>query len=76
MKPWWVPWLTLLFTSMFAYALSRRDWALRGVLTIFLLITMLFSGGMVASYMINTTVYHLKNNLLILVLPARWARST
>lgn len=24
---------------------------------------------MVASYMINTTVYHLKNNLLILVLP-------
>ena len=61
--------LTLLFTSMFAYALSRRDWALRGVLTIFLLITMLFSGGMVASYMINTTVYHLKNNLLILVLP-------
>ena len=34
--------LTLLFTSMFAYALSRRDWALRGVLTIFLLITMLF----------------------------------
>ena len=61
--------LTLLFTSMFSYALSRRDWVLRGVLTIFLLITMLFSGGMVASYMINTTVYHLKNNLLILVLP-------
>lgn len=61
--------ITLLFTSMFAYALSRRDWALRGFLSIFLLITMLFHGGMVASYMINTTIYHLKNNLLILVLP-------
>lgn len=61
--------ITLLFTSMFAYALSRRDWALRGFLSIFLLITMLFHGGMVASYMINTTIYHLKDNLLILVLP-------
>ncbi len=61
--------LTLLFTSMFAYALSRKQWALRGFLSIFLLITMLFNGGIVASYMINTTMYHLKNNLLILILP-------
>ncbi len=61
--------ITLLFTSMFAYALSRRDWVLRGFLSIFLLITMLFHGGLVASYMVNTTLYHLKNNLLILVLP-------
>ena len=30
---------------------------------------MLFNGGIVASYMINTTMYHLKNNLLILILP-------
>ena len=61
--------ITLLFTSMFAYALSRRDWVLRGFLSIFLLITMLFHGGMVAGYIINTSIYHLKNNLLILVLP-------
>ncbi len=61
--------ITLLFTSMFAYALSRRDWVLRGFLSIFLLITMLFHGGLVAGYIVNTSIYHLKNNLLILVLP-------
>ncbi len=55
--------------EVFVYALSRRDWVLRGFLSIFLLITMLFHGGLVASYMVNTTLYHLKNNLLILVLP-------
>ncbi len=36
---------------------------------IFLLITLLFNGGVVASYMINTTMFHLKNNLLTLILP-------
>lgn len=61
--------ITLLFTSMFAYALSRRDWVLHRFWSIFLLITMLFHGGMVASYIVNTNIYHLKNNLLILVLP-------
>ena len=61
--------LTLLLTSMFAYALSRKDFMLRGPLAIYLLITMLFSGGMLGSYLINANVYHLRNNLLVLVVP-------
>mgnify|MGYP004700285899 FL=1 len=61
--------LNLLLNAMFGYALSRRYWALRGFLSIFLLITMLFNGGQVAGYIVNTSLYHLKNNLLILVLP-------
>ncbi len=61
--------ITLLLTSMFAYALSRKDWVLRGFFSTFLLISMLFHGGLVSNYLIFTSVYHLKDNLLILVLP-------
>ena len=61
--------LSLLVTSMFAYALSRTDWVLNRFFSVFILISMLFSGGMVAHYMIKTSVYHMKNNLLVLVLP-------
>lgn len=61
--------ITLLLTSMFAYALSRKNYFLRGPLSIFLLITMLFNGGMLSNYIIYTNVYGLRNNLLVLVLP-------
>lgn len=61
--------LSLLLTSMFAYALSRKTWMLRGFLTKFLLVTMLFNGGMVSSYIVNSSYYHMRNNLLILILP-------
>ena len=61
--------LTLLLTSMFAFALSRKEFMLRGPLAVYLLITMLFSGGTLGSYMVNSNIYHLRNNLLILVVP-------
>lgn len=61
--------LMLLITSMFAYALSRSNWVLTPFLSVFLLITMLFSGGMVSQYIIRTNIYHLKDNLLVLVIP-------
>lgn len=61
--------ITLIFTSMFAYALSRTDWVLNRFLSIVLLITMLFNGGQVSSYIVNTSMYGLKDNLWVLVLP-------
>jgi len=61
--------LTLFFTGMFAYVLSRKNFMLNKFFTIYLLITMLFSGGMLSNYLINTNVFHLRNNFLVLVLP-------
>ncbi len=61
--------LTLLLTSMFAFSLSRKEFMLRGPLALYLLITMLFSGGTLGSFLVNANIYHLRNNLLILVLP-------
>lgn len=59
----------LLIESMMAYALSRQNFLLRGLFTKILLFTALFSGGMLSSYMINTSVYHLKDTFLILCIP-------
>ena len=61
--------LGLILTSTLGYSLSRPGFRLKGVLTAMLLIPMLFSGGLVATYMINTQVYHLKNTYLALILP-------
>ncbi|MDR1061951.1 MAG: carbohydrate ABC transporter permease [Clostridiales bacterium] len=61
--------LSLLLCSMLGYALSRKDFALRGFLSVFLLITMLFNGGLFSNYVILSQAYHLRNNLLVLILP-------
>ncbi len=61
--------LGLLVMSMFAYSISRRDFGLSRFLSIFLLIPMLFNGGQLAGYIIFTNVYHLKDSLLVLILP-------
>lgn len=60
---------TLLIESMMAFALSRKTFRLRGFLSMLLLITTLFSGGTLSSYVFNTSIYHLKDTLLILWLP-------
>ena len=61
--------LGLVVMALFAYGLSRKDFKLRKFLAIYLLIPMLFSGGQVASYIIFSSVYHLKDTLLVLFLP-------
>lgn len=59
----------LLFMSMFAYSISRPDFRLSKFLSIYLLIPMLFNGGQLAGYIVFTSYYHMKDNLLILILP-------
>ena len=59
----------LFVMSMLAYSLSRRDFRMRSFLSIYIMIPMLFSGGQLSSYIIYTSTYHLKDNLLLLILP-------
>ncbi len=59
----------LLVMTMFAYAISRREFRFRRVLTFYAYMTMLFSGGLVASYIVNTTIYGLRNTFWVLLLP-------
>jgi len=59
----------LFLMSLFAYAVSRRDFMLRRALSIYLMIPMLFSGGQLASYVIFTSTYHMKDSIWLLILP-------
>ena len=59
----------LMMNSTMGYVLSRRSFKLRKLYTMIIFIPMLFSGGLVASYMINTQLLGLRNNYLALILP-------
>ncbi len=61
--------LTVFITGMFAYVLSRDNFKLNKFLAKFVVFTTLFSGGLLGSYLINTNLYGLKNNFLVLILP-------
>ena len=62
--------LNVLTVALYAYPLSRPDFPYSKFFTNFVLVTMLFSGGLVPTYIINITVLHLKNTFWALVLPS------
>ncbi len=59
----------LLIMTMYAYAIARKEFTFNRVLTFYAYFTMLFSGGLVASYIINTNVYGLRDTIWVLLLP-------
>ena len=61
--------LGLVTTSTMGFALSRPNYRLRKFFTWFIFIPMLFGGGLVASYMINTQILMMKDTYAALVLP-------
>lgn len=60
--------ISLLFTSLFAYPISRRDMPFRNQLSFFVFFTMLFNGGLVPWYLTYSAA-GLKNTLLALIIP-------
>ncbi len=62
--------LSLFIMTMYAYTISRQVFPARKVLTFFAYFTMLFSGGLVPSYIVNTTIFGLRDNFLVLLLPS------
>ena len=59
----------LLLTGTYAYALSRKTYAFRSFFTKVITVPMLFSGGMIANYLVMTKVLMLKNTIWALILP-------
>lgn len=62
--------LSLILISTMAFALSRRDFRLRRLYNVLIIIPLFFSGGLVASYVVNTQLLGLKNSFFALILPA------
>lgn len=61
--------LSLVIMSTFAYALSRNNFKLKGILTFMLFFTMIFGGGMVPTYMVVSGMLHLDNTIWVYILP-------
>ncbi len=59
----------VLLMAMIAYPLSRRGLRGRNVINFYLYFTMLFSGGLVPTYIIVASVLHLNNTLWVYILP-------
>lgn len=59
----------VLLASMYAYPLSRKDYPLNRFMTVFVLITMLFNGGLVPTYLWYSGTLHIKNTLWALLIP-------
>ena len=62
--------LSLLVMGFMAYPMSRPNYKYGKFLSVYVLITMFFSGGMVPSYILITKYLHLKDNILVYILPA------
>lgn len=61
--------LAIMVQALYAYPLSRPNFKFRKFCTWFVFFTMLFSGGLVPSYLINTKMLHLGNTFWIYVFP-------
>ncbi|EPF4322154.1 carbohydrate ABC transporter permease [Enterococcus faecalis] len=61
--------VNVFFTSTYAYAISRPNFQYRRFFTIFALLSMLFSPGLVPSYIVVSTMLHLKDTIWALILP-------
>ncbi|OZB98895.1 carbohydrate ABC transporter permease [Paenibacillus sp. XY044] len=61
--------LGVLLTASMGYVISRPNYKLKGFLTWIVFIPMVFNGGLVSSYFINTNLLGLKDNFWALILP-------
>ena len=61
--------LNLMVTAICAYPLARKDYKFRSKVSFFLYFTMLFNGGTVPTYILISQYLHLRNNVLVLILP-------
>lgn len=59
----------LVMTTLYAYPLSRKDLPGRNFFAFFLFFTMLFSGGLVPSYIMWTRTFHIQNTIFALLIP-------
>ena len=61
--------LSVMITTTLAYPMSKRSFKYSNPLSFFVFFTMLFSGGIVPSYIMWTNVFHIKNTIWALIVP-------
>ena len=61
--------LSILFTTLLAYGLSNSDVPGNKIISFLVVFTMLFNGGLVATYYTYTSMLHIKDTLWALIIP-------
>ena len=59
----------VLMTCLFSYMLSQKELPGRKILTFLVLLTMLFNGGLVPTYLVYSSTFHIKDTIWALVVP-------
>ncbi len=65
--------LNLFFTSMLAYALSRKEYVLRGFITTVLVLTMYINAGMIPNYLLISRTLGLRNTYWVYIIPTMFS---
>ncbi|MEK0313289.1 carbohydrate ABC transporter permease [Cohnella sp. 56] len=61
--------LAVLLIALYAYPVYRKDFPFKRAFNIYLLVTMLFSGGLVPFYLLYINYLNLRDSLVALILP-------
>jgi multiple sugar transport system permease protein/putative aldouronate transport system permease protein len=61
--------LSMLITSAIGYALSVKTFRLRGKIAFLLYFTMLFNGGLVATFLLVSKYLNMRNTIWVLIIP-------
>lgn len=61
--------ISVLITTMLAYPMARKSFRYRNILSFFVFFTMLFNGGVVASYITWTRFMHVRDTIWAYILP-------
>lgn len=56
-------------TAMTAYVIQRRDFKYRNIISFYIYLTSVFTGGLVPWYIMMVNYFHMRNNFLALVIP-------
>jgi len=61
--------LSMVVMTLMAYPLSRASYKYKKPVTFFIIFTMLFSGGLIPTYILMTKYLHLQDNIWVYILP-------
>ena len=65
--------LNLFWTSMLAYALSRKEFVLRKFITVIMVLTMYVNAGLIPNYLLISRTLHLSNTYLVYIIPTMFS---
>ncbi len=61
--------VSIIITALTAYVLSKRDLPFVKIMNLYTIFTMLFNGGLVATYISYVTTFHIKDTIFALLVP-------